>query len=488
MVFNQNSYIVNMLCPDGHPPFLKYRTAVIINALWFSSLLLTGSTLMICCLCRRCLQEFMNRPQFDVKHLLAFRQMRYNSLRRCKFFAICDGIHLMIPLAVLLSFFGVIILFQALGHPDLHIVIIVLSIFVFFFLVIALYPFFSSLFTRHGFYTFSPFNCQLSWLFFQWGHSILLFLLRLVSYGRSKQGPERSTRQEFGLPPLEPISLRKLVPQALASGDWLEQDCSNFFHPNNVDAIDVLLVDALVWIDSNPTIEKTSELMASIYFCICDLESPNVFARLDYGPQVARRGLAAIFHEVANRQRSDNDDACALASMLWLENHVEKMPHRSGLTSHNETNIQGGLPSEYLRTTNVLCKLLISSRSGLADGRYLKGTFPILRLLMDDKLRMAVKSPHVQQAMFAVLEECKRFFKVVKYKDHCHQAQLCADELRDFIHAAEESKQSLPNHWAEFLGKADSVYNMERGVMRNPTYSNSPQNSIVPSRSSTEVD
>ncbi|KAF8348736.1 hypothetical protein F5887DRAFT_597971 [Amanita rubescens] len=89
MIFNHNSYIASMLCPEGHPPFLKYRTAVIINALWFSSLLLTGSTLMICCLCRRCLQEFMNRPQFDVKHLLAFRQMRYNSLRRHSAILIC---------------------------------------------------------------------------------------------------------------------------------------------------------------------------------------------------------------------------------------------------------------------------------------------------------------------------------------------------------------------------------------------------------------
>ena len=291
----------------------------------------------------------MNLPQFDVKHLLAFRQMRYNSLRRCRIFAICDAVYFMILVAFLLSSLGAIILLQALGHPDLHIVIIAFSIVAFFFLVMVLYPFFSSLFLRHGLYMFSPFNCQLSWLFFKWGHSILSFLFRLASYAR--QGLERSTSRRRNLPPLEPISLQKLVPQALASRDWLEQDCSNFFHPNNADAIDVLLADALVWIDSNPTIEKTSELIASIYFCIWDLDSPKVFAYLDYGLQAARGGLAAIFHEVANKRQLDNWNARALVSRLWLEIYIDRMPRGPGITSHGETNMQDRLPSGKLPLT-----------------------------------------------------------------------------------------------------------------------------------------
>ncbi len=138
------------------------------------------------------------------------------------------------------------------------------------------------------------------------------------------------------------------MPQALASRDWLEQDCSNFFHPNNIDVIDVLLADALVWIDSNPTIEKTSELIASIYLCIWDLESPNVFAHLDYRLEVARRGLAAVFHEVANKQQLDNYNARALASKLWLDIHFERMLRRSGVTSRGQINMQDRLPSSKL--------------------------------------------------------------------------------------------------------------------------------------------
>ena len=293
----------------------------------------------------------MNLPQFDVKHLLAFRQMRYNSLRRCRIFAICDAVYFITLVAFLLSSLGAIILLQALGHPDLHIVIIAFSIIAFFFLVMVLYPFFSSLFLRHGLYMFSPFNCQWSWLFFKGGHSILSFLLRLASYERSRQRPEHSTGWGFSLPPLEPVSLRTLVPQALASRDWLEQDCSNFFHPNITDAIDVLLADALIWIDSNPTIEKTSELIASIYFCIWDLNSPKVFAYLDYGLQAARGGLAAIFHEVANKRQLDNWNAYALVSKVWLEIYVDRMPHGPGITSHGETNMQDRLPSGKLPLT-----------------------------------------------------------------------------------------------------------------------------------------
>ena len=135
--------------------------------------------------------------------------------------------------------------------------------------------------------------------------------------------------------------------------------------------------------------------------------------------------------------------------------------------------------------SDTLCKVLSVSRRGLASGTYLQGTFEIVRLLMDDKQSMVSQSSHVRQAIFAVLKECKRFFKADDYKN---QVQLCADELRDFILAVESARQSLPNHWAEILGRAVNVHNMARAMMPNPTYSNCPRNSIVPSRSSMMVD
>ena len=281
------------------------------------------------------------------------------------------------------------------------------------------------------------------------------------------------------------------MPQALASRDWLEQDCSNFFHPNNIDAIDVLLADALVWIDSNPKINKTSELVVSIYLCISDLKSPNIFANLDYGPQVARRGLAAIFHEVANKQRLDDYNARALASKLWLKIHFERVPHRSG-ASHAEANMHGSLepgdstflPSiSYINvltiahfSINLACRLLTLARDRLASGRYLIGTFEIVRLLMSDKQNAAAED--VQQAIFAVLEGCRLYFKTDKYKNHHHQAQLCVDELYDLIRAGDEPGISLPHYWAGILGRAVDVHGMAlKSIMTGPTYSNSETSS-----------
>ena len=314
---NQYSYIANILCPGHTPPF---RTAVIINALWRLSLLLMVSALLISYRCRQCLQKFMIRPQFGAKRLLAFRQMRYNSLRGYNFFALCDSVQLIILLATILSLSGAILLLQTLG---LHVVIGALSVILLFL----------SLFGRRIISFLSPFNYQLSWLFSKW--VIHFFSFYLGAYGRSRQESELSTWRGLNLPLPKPISLRSLVSQAQASRDWLEQDCSHFLHPNNSDAVDVLLADALVWIDSNPTIEKTPELVVLIYLCISDLELPNIFANLTYGPQVAQRGLAAIFHEVANQKPLDSYNVNALASKLWLKIHIER--------SHVKANFHGSL-------------------------------------------------------------------------------------------------------------------------------------------------
>ncbi|KAF8348733.1 hypothetical protein F5887DRAFT_597958 [Amanita rubescens] len=275
--------------------------------------------------------------------------------------------------ATILSLSGVMLFLQALVHPDLHIVICTSSVIVLFL----------SLFGRRGLSSSPPFNCQLSWPFFR----------------RFRQGSERSTCRGLSLPLFKPISLRTLVPQALASRDWLEQDCFNFSHPNNIGAIDVLLADALVWIDSNPKIKKTSELVVSIYLCLSDLE------------------------------------------------HGRLEPTRFSI--------------------NLACRLLTLARNRLASGRYLIGTFDIVRLLMSDKQNAAAKD--VQQAIFAVLDECRLYFKTGEYKNHYHQAQLCVDELYDLIRAGKEPGISLPHYWAGILGRAVDVHGMAGDIMTGPS-------------------
>ncbi|KAK2461317.1 hypothetical protein APHAL10511_006844 [Amanita phalloides] len=69
-----------LLAPPPNNEFISFHMAVIINALWFSSLALTLSAFVASYACSYYLREFRNLPQFEAKHLLAFRQMRYRFL------------------------------------------------------------------------------------------------------------------------------------------------------------------------------------------------------------------------------------------------------------------------------------------------------------------------------------------------------------------------------------------------------------------------
>ena len=346
-LFNSNgSFIANRLSPRSTGAFLPYRTALIINALWFSSLILSVSTLLLSCVCHRSLEGFLGRPQFDAKHLLAFRQMRYNSMRRCRIFDICDAAHLMIPLAFVISFSGVIILSKSLQHPDLFVIVGALSAVLFFFLAMGLHPLFWSLFARHFISSFSPFNSPFSWLLFKLGHSLLFRSLRLASHASVSRSPISPSYPGLSNPPLERISLAKLVPQALTSRDWLEEDCFHFFHPDHAEIIDVLLADALVWVESNPTIEKSSKLVASIYYCISDLKSPKVFSHLEYGLERAQEGLAGVFQTVAAQEQLGKYNSRTLASTLWLQMHVNGISYfQLAVSLLAESNMEKGLSS-----------------------------------------------------------------------------------------------------------------------------------------------
>lgn len=343
---DDSSFIASTLSPRSTSSFLPHRTALIINALWFTSLVLSVSTILMSYVCQRSLEWFLGRPQFGAKHLLAFRQKRYNTMRRYRIFDICDGAHLMIPLAFLISFSGVILLIKSLNRPDLFVIVGALSVVLFFFLAMGLQPFLWSLFARHFISSFSPLNSPISWLLFKFGHSLVFRSLRLVSHASLNRSPACPSYPGLSNPPLKRISLEKLVPQAVVSRDWLEQDCSHFFHPDHAEAIDVLLADALVWAESNPTIEKSSKFVASIYFCICDLKSPNVFSHLEYGLELTHDGLAGVFQTVADKEKLDKYDSRTFASTLWLQKHVNSVSYSQlAVSLLAESNMEQGLSS-----------------------------------------------------------------------------------------------------------------------------------------------
>lgn len=87
---------------------------------------------------------------------------------------------------------------------------------------------------------------------------------------------------------------------------------------------------------------------------------------------------------------------------------------------------------------------------------------------MSDKKNAAAKDPDVQQAIFAVFDECILYFKTGKYKSHYRQAQFCVDELFDLAGAEQEHGISLPNYWAEIFGRAYDVHGFANKIMTSP--------------------
>ena len=295
------------------------------------------------------------------------------------------------------------------------------------------------------------------------------------------------------------MPLEELAPQALTSRDWLEQDCSNFFH--NSEAIDIFLADALVWVDSNPTIEKNSNLVASIYYCICDLKSPGVFEHLEYGFEIALRGLAKIFHAVATRPQMDKYDSRAMASTLWLQKHVDGIGHfQLAVAQLSESNLEEGLSSGTLpffssltslsdirmidyHPINSVRQLLILARNGLRSGTYLEGTFNMIRLLVLGKQNMIIEDGPVQRAISDILDEGEQYFKIKT----CKYDSRAYGELQEFIRAADDIRTPLPKISAQFIDRAHDVYDMARQML-DPTRSDSSQSILVPSRSPTLVE
>ena len=276
------------------------------------------------------------------------------------------------------------------------------------------------------------------------------------------------------------------MPQALTSRDWLEEDYSGFFHHDHAEAIDVLLADALVWVDSNPTIDKSSKLVASIYYCICDLKSPDLFSHLEYGLELAKDGLAGVFKTVATEKKLGKYNSRAIASTLWLQTHVNGISYSQlAVSLLAQSNMEEGLPSGTLpfssaisfsnirmidyHPSNLVGQLLTLARNGPASGTYLEGTFNIIRLLMLGKLNMITEDHHVQRAIFIILEECERYFKTGQYKDQHHGAERCVIELEDFIRAADDVRMSsLPKNWAKIVGRAFDVHNLAKDMVPRP--------------------
>ena len=173
---------------------IPYGPAVIINVLWFASLILTFTSCLMCHLNLQWLQEFRNEPQFDAENQVAFRQMRYDTLCRWRFFELCDIIPLMLPLASVIWFTGLIILLWELDrHHDAYIFIVGFGILITYSTFTALHPLWCLFVARQNGLSsgLSPFRSPFSWFFFK---SVRRLVKPTPKYGSTRQGIKRCKR------------------------------------------------------------------------------------------------------------------------------------------------------------------------------------------------------------------------------------------------------------------------------------------------------
>ncbi|KAM6503659.1 hypothetical protein JOM56_000602 [Amanita muscaria] len=408
--------------------FIPNNAAVTIVALWAVSLVSISASLLMCHLSYQWLREFVNSPQFSYKNQLAFRQIRYDSLCRRGLFNICDIIPILLPLSVTLSTVGLVMFLSQLNHPDAYVFLGVSCVLFVYYFIVALHPLYCFLKAPQNSLTseLSPFRSPSSWFFFKLGNWLIFIFMNLFNF--TSYWMQRNGRR--ALLELHP-SRRAILPQfrpptRTKSIDWLEQDCSLFMQADNAQDVNTPLINALIWIDSNPTIEKTTKVVVSVYRCISDLHLPSILPRFMETCTGPASPLAGII-TAASQEFIDVNDPAATAFVLksWLELHVTRLPElrtqlaelqfhcineigkrmdyaRLGFNSINAFLIQGRrLP------VKIAHSLLATARTGLANSIYYEGTFELIFQVIFQYRDSA--SERQVNLVLAVLAECKHF-------------------------------------------------------------------------------
>ena len=110
-----NGNFVNSTTPDFNiPRFQKSGTVVIINTLWILSLLIALITASLCILIKQWFHELLSYQTHDPMERLKLRFFREAGVERWKVFAIASSLPLLLLLALLLFFVGLVLLLHQL--------------------------------------------------------------------------------------------------------------------------------------------------------------------------------------------------------------------------------------------------------------------------------------------------------------------------------------------------------------------------------------
>ncbi|KAF8800057.1 hypothetical protein BYT27DRAFT_7342631 [Phlegmacium glaucopus] len=156
------------------PPFSVSSTDVRINAVWFLSLTLGLTTVLIGILCLQWLREFQRDAALPHKESVALRQMRYEGLMEWYVPEILSALPLLLQLALILFFVGLLDLLWSRHTVVAACISALVGLVMFFLAATTALPALQHAVTKNNHLRIyqCPYKSPQSWLFYRMGHSL----------------------------------------------------------------------------------------------------------------------------------------------------------------------------------------------------------------------------------------------------------------------------------------------------------------------------
>ncbi|KAG6915221.1 hypothetical protein DXG01_012640 [Tephrocybe rancida] len=294
-----------------------------INVLWFLSLTLSLTTVLIGTLCMQWIREYHRDAHLPHKDTISLRQMRYEGLLNWKVPAIMSTLPLLLQCAVILFFAGLLDFLWSLNTIVAAVITVAVSSTILFLVLTTIAPCLQFLYLgEQDFHAVQcPYKSPQSWAFFRLG----LGILRIAFLGSNSQSW---------------ISIFNVVKikRALRDRNWIEHDLEQWRRIRGMDD----LVRGIIWIDK--TFSQSLEVVYSIYHCLMDLDISGAAQVVsEVNPGAAER-LNIVLRNSTHQFRSEKRENI---NVTFWETHRRMHPDLKSYYLESViriTNVQDSLP------------------------------------------------------------------------------------------------------------------------------------------------
>ncbi|KDR67793.1 hypothetical protein GALMADRAFT_1061877 [Galerina marginata CBS 339.88] len=284
------SNVSALLVPPS--PFSVSGSAVRINIFWFLSLTLSMATVLIGILCMQWLREFKRDAARSHKDAIAIRQMRYEGLVKWKVPLMLSLLPLLLQLALVLFFAGVLDLLWSLHRLVAIVITIAVGMVLLVLLGTTVLPALQSHFTRDPYLQVGqcPYKSPQSWAFYRLSlHVVQVYRYALRQIARflfalRKQPP--ADIEEDAQEPVSKVGLShfgRMVAvhldknwtdydirwRSIRDATFLDPDTGEPSEPQDGDDI----IHGLKWIDQ--TFSEDIDTVYFVFYCLLELGTPQ---------------------------------------------------------------------------------------------------------------------------------------------------------------------------------------------------------------------